>query len=142
MKINTEDAKELNRLFHECGYTFQMCRIGESTDAGRDMRLELEKPYNELAKKWDQVFASLEENGRAALLRAAMELPEVQALVEASRRLYDICYWLTRDQIAKLGDEAMISAGYGLAYDQMADNPGRVNLKWARDALAPFDVEK
>jgi len=74
-----------------------------------------------------------------------VNIPEVRALVEAYKRLYDIAHFLTVEKIAQLGDDAMIAAGFGLDYDRLFEKYSRferIDLGWAITALAPFEEEK
>lgn len=77
--------------------------------------------------------------------RDTLQWDEVRALVEAAHRLYDICYFLTIEKVMQLGDDAMIAAGLGIAYNRILSDRGRfdrIDTLWAGSALAPFEEEK
>lgn len=54
--VTKEDIQELYNLACDVGRTFRMIRVGEDDDATKQTRLELEKPYNILAEKIDDLY--------------------------------------------------------------------------------------
>ena len=54
--VTKEDIQELYDLACNVGGTFASIRCGEDDDQTKQTRLELEKPYNILAKKIDVLY--------------------------------------------------------------------------------------